>query len=409
VNASTNADAEYEALTTDAGRAILDQASAIAEPGPAEMARWRRLARAEVVAAACRIAQARRRAVGKFEGPVDRLWLDPVGVEQATAYPVAHHKAARFAGVNAAVVVDLCSGVGGDTLVMAKVVPAVIAVDRDHAMARRLAWNAARMGLDAQILPICGDASRPPFSPRSFLHIDPDRRPADAQRRDRAHRATDLDGYRPTMPELVRLIRESIGAGVKLGPASRFSTLADIIPNREVELISLRGECKEATIWSGALASCRARATVLPQGATWTDRDGDPRRSTAVSDRTRRFVLEPDPSLVRSGLLDGFAARHDLPRLVAGLDWLTADAPPDSPFLTAFEVEDAFPLDRKKLRRLVADRGLGPLEIKVRGLDLTPEALRRELRPGAGGTPATLLLVGGRDGVAARAILARRP
>ena len=46
------------------------------------------------------------------------------------------------------------------------------------------------------------------------------------------------------------------------------------VPGFEIELISLRGECKEATVWFGELASCRRRATRLPEGVTWTDRDG---------------------------------------------------------------------------------------------------------------------------------------
>jgi SAM-dependent methyltransferase len=404
---NANDDAEHEALTTDAGRSVLDQAAMVPEPGPSDVARWRRLARAEVVAGACRIAQARRKAAGKLPGPVDRMWLDPVGVEQATSGTVARHKAARFAEAGASVVADLCSGIGGDALALARVVPAVIAVDHDRAMARRLAWNAKTLGLNGNVRVVRGDAARPPVPPSSFMHIDPDRRPVEA--RDRSHRATGLDGYRPAVPELVRLLRSSAGAAVKLGPASRFLTLADLIPNREVELISLDGECKEAAIWSGSLARCRARATLLPQGATWTDRDADPRRRASVSDRTRRFVLEPDASLVRSGLLDGFAARLGLPRLMAGLDWLTADDAPGSPFLTAFEVEDEFPLDRKTLRAIVADRGLGALEIKVRGVDLVPETLRRELRPRTGGRPATWLIAGGgREGGGARAILAHR-
>ena len=65
----------------------------------------------------------------------------------------------------------------------------------------------------------------------------------------------------------------------------------------------------------------------------------------------------------------------------AGVDYLTSVARVDSPFLTAFEVLDVFPLDEKTLRRVVLERGLGPLEIKTRGLDVRPEALRARLRP----------------------------
>ena len=43
---------------------------------------------------------------------------------------------------------------------------------------------------------------------------------------------------------------------------------------------------------------------------------------------------------------------------------------------------------------MVAENDLGPLEIKLRGLDLTPEVLRKQLEP-RGSRPTTLLLAGG--------------
>ena len=49
----------------------------------------------------------------------------------------------------------------------------------------------------------------------------------------------------------------------------------------------------------------------------------------------------------------------------------------ESPFLAAFEVVESFPLDLKVLRREVASRGLGPLEIKTRGLDATFQSRTR--------------------------------
>jgi hypothetical protein len=117
------------------------------------------------------------------------------------------------------------------------------------------------------------------------------------------------------------------------------------------------------------------------------------------------WIFDPDPALLRSGLLDSFAASNGLARCAAGVDYLTAPLRLESPFLAAFEVLDVLPLDMKTLRRVVAERRLGPLEIKTRGLDLRPEAVRGRLRP-PGPNPATLLLMGGTG--QARAVLARR-
>ena len=105
-------------------------------------------------------------------------------------------------------------------------------------------------------------------------------------------------------------------------------------------------------------------------------------------------------------MLDGFAEAHGLARLADGIDLLTGPGLVDSPWLASFEVREVLPLDFKRLRRLVAELGLGPLEIKTRRLpSIQPDDLRRRLHP-QGSHPATLLLHGGPG--PARAIVARR-
>src|SRR4051794_29313052 len=88
----TDADAEAWVLTTEEGRSLLAEVADVAKPRPADLERWRRHAQPHHVAAALRVASTRARARGKFSR-ADRMWLDPLGLEQATAEPVARHKA----------------------------------------------------------------------------------------------------------------------------------------------------------------------------------------------------------------------------------------------------------------------------------------------------------------------------
>src|SRR5581483_9764307 len=90
-----DADAESLVLTTDAGLALLADVAQVVEPRPADLARWRKAHEGEEVSAAIRLAACRRRAAAKF-ARADRLWLEPTGLEQATAEAVARHKARRF-------------------------------------------------------------------------------------------------------------------------------------------------------------------------------------------------------------------------------------------------------------------------------------------------------------------------
>ena len=390
-------EAEYVALTTPAGLDLLAEVVATLRPSPADIARWRKSAPSEVVSAALRVAEGRRKGSGKFARAA-RMWLDPVGAEQATAEAVARHKARRFAAAGGPVV-DLCSGIGGDALALATS-SEVIAVDLDEGMGRRAAWNASIYGVGDRVAIRRGRAEEFPIPPGARVHVDPDRRARGPRK------ANAVRDYSPGLAGLLALASSSRGGAIKLGPASDYEAH---FGGRgfEIELISLGGECKEATAWFGDLArrEVRRRATSLPSGATWTDSDGGggPALPPGSVDG---FVFDPDPALTRSGLLDGFASAFGLRRIAGGVDLLTGPAPVASPFLAAFAVVEVFALDRKGLRREVAARGLGPLEIKTRGLDASPEALRAELRP-PGPVPATLILVAGRGGPR-RAILARR-
>jgi len=205
------------------------------------------------------------------------------------------------------------------------------------------------------------------------------------------------------------IVRSVPAGAIKLSPAADFARHFPG-PGFELELISLRGECKEATVWFGELASCRRRATRLPEGVTWTDRDaragsGDPRPAPAGGSSLLSWIYDPDPSLIRAGLLDGFARAHGLRRIADGVDYLTAADLIETPFLAAFAVRDVSSLDLKHMRRMIERHRVGTLEIKVRGVDVAPEALRARLKP-RGDEPATLLIVGGEG--PARAVLAQR-
>ena len=100
------------------------------------------------------------------------MWVEPTAVEQATAEPVARHKARRF---NCPLVVDLCAGIGGDALALAARSD-VLAVDSDQGMCRRLGYNAAVYEVAEHILAVRARAETFAIPAGAWLHLDPDRR-----------------------------------------------------------------------------------------------------------------------------------------------------------------------------------------------------------------------------------------
>jgi hypothetical protein len=266
-------------------------------------------------------------------------------------------------------------------------------------MCRRIRFNAAVHGVADKVLPIQAQAERFTIPSGAWVHLDPDRRASTLSPR----RAARLADYRPGPAFWSTLMRQAPAGAIKLSPASDF---ANHFAHHKVEfeLISLRGECKEATIWFGDLATCRRRATRLPENVTWTDHD-NPTSAQAPIGPPATFIYDPDPSLVRAELIDSFACAHKLVRLAGGVDYLTADHLVKSPFLAAFEVREISSLDPKALKRMIAKHEIGTLEIKVRGVDVTPEALRAKLKP-RGTQSATLLVSDGNEAV--MAVLAQR-
>lgn len=338
--------------------------------------------------AAITLQELRRKATVKF-AKSDELWLDRVGLEQCTSALVAEHKARRFAGL----VWDFCSGMGSDASALARAGCDVITVDSDPACALRTLWNAAVLSPNRAPLALCarvedlGDRS-------GLLHVDPDRRVSQATR------AVRIEDYVPHLDQLQRWTQEFTGGAIKLSPAANFGGKFSAV---EIELISVHGECKEATVWFGSLAGEKSwRATALPSGETLA---GDPMEAVADITPLGQYLYDPDPAIVRAGLVDLLAERLGLTRLDAAEEYLTGDRLVASAFVRAFEVQAELANNPKEVRAYYRTSNVGQLEIKCRHIPIEVDRLRKQLSL-AGDQPGVLIFA--RVSGKARAVVARR-
>jgi hypothetical protein len=265
-------------------------------------------------------------------------------------------------------------------------------------MVRRAAWNVRAAGAEARWLGVQGDAGRIGWPSGALIQIDPDRRPSRADRPVR-----DLARYSPGVEVLRSLPGGSAGGAIKLGPASDFASLATTIVGSEVEVVSLRGECKEATLWYGGLAGpMRRRATVLPWGVSVSGNPEEAMEPSRERAEVGAIVFEPDAAILRAGLTANVARKMGVGRLDSCGEWLVGWSKTnhwDSHLVTPFRVEQVLPLDLRRIRHAVRDTGLSISEIKTRGVgpEWRPERLRRDVRgEGQGDGGATLLILGGR-------------
>ncbi len=96
----------------------------------------------------------------------------------------------------------------------------------------------------------------------------------------------------------------------------------------------------------------------------------------------RGYLYEPDPAIIRAGLLSELAQHLELTmyRLDETIAYLTADTLVKSALARAWIIDDWMPFNLKKLRAYLRERGVGRVTVKKRGSPLSPEELIAKLK-----------------------------
>jgi hypothetical protein len=311
----------------------------------------------------------RRRAESKVDA-TGWLFTDDA-LQQATASPVARHRAQRFAG---RVAHDVTCSVGADLAELSRVAERCVGSDLDPV---RLAMARHNCGPSQALLR--ADALRP-VSRATAVTADPARRDSTGRR---TWRPAD---FVPPLDELAD-VYAGVDLAVKCAPGIDFAVApwAD-----EVELVSLDGQVREACLWTRGLATpgVTRRATVLRHDRPeWTITDAEPDDCPVRA--PGEWLIDPDGAVVRAGLVRHYAARHGLGQLDERIAYLTGDTPP--PGVRAFRVVEHGHYSEKSLRATLRKHDVGRLEILVRGLDVDPNTLRRRLKL-SGTQEATVVL-----------------
>ena len=348
----------------------------------------------EVAATVLTQARLRTRAVAKFGGFAARMLFTEDGLQQATRLGIAARHAERYRSAGLARIADLGCGVGGDAMAFAGLGLAVRAVERDPVTAAIAAYNLAPF---PEATVEVGDAEGADLAGIDGVWLDP-------ARRDGATRLRDPADWSPSLGFAFGLA-ERLPTGVKLGPGIDRALIPDGV---QAQWVSDAGEVVELAVWSGPLARPgvgRAALVVGPDGAHELIARAD--TEDVPAGELGEYLVEPDGAVIRARLIGDLARSLGARMLHRTIAYLSCDAAPATPFGAAFRVVDVLPLDAKAVRRALAARGVGVLEIKKRGVDVDPEAFRRQVLPRAAGT-ATATLILTRLGERRRAILAER-
>lgn len=322
---------------------------------------WARTRFGDRAAALVETTVLRRKAEAKLTSAGGWLFTEEA-LQQATAEPVAVHRARRLAGRR---VHDATCSVGTELAALRTSAEYVVGSDVDPV---RLAMARHNLDQGGASVPLCRADALRPVSRDTVVVLDPARRSG-------GRRRFDPRDYTPPLDAVLQVYGERDHV-VKCAPGIDFEAVSRLGFTGEIALTSLAGSVREACLWSSGLSApgVTRRATMLDTGEEVTDAEPG---ECAVGP-AGRWIVDPDGAVVRAGLVRHYAARHGLWQLDPAIAYLSGDRLPTG--VRGFEVLETLGYRERRLRQALSNHDVGAVEILVRGVDVDPDALRARLR-----------------------------
>jgi SAM-dependent methyltransferase len=320
----------------------------------------------EEAAALLETAQLRQKAIAKFGEVAHRLFFTADAVEQASDPLIRRYRAQHAQGR----VLDVCCSIGSDSVAFAEAHHEVLGLDIDPLRIAIAEHNAQVLGVADRAHFRLHDVLTGVPSDYDTLFFDP------ARRADDGKRVFHVEQYQPPL-SLIKSWREG-RLIAKLSPGVDLLELADY--NGVVEFISVRGDLKEAVLhqnsaWQGHTATLINGDTIQH----WSKTTPNEAIDITVAP-PHGWLFEPDPSILRAGLVRDLAQTHNLTFLDETIAYVCGDTHLTSAWLRAWQIDDWMPFNVKKLRAYLRERHVGQITVKKRGSPLTPEELIAQLK-----------------------------
>lgn len=298
--------------------------------------------------AALELARARVKLPGWF--------ADSESAQQLTHPLVAAERARFFAASGITRVRDVTCSIGGEASASLAAGLGYIGSDIDAARVLMATLNAPGGRL------LRADALRPAtrYTPGEVILADPARRRGGTRITDPAQLLPPPSAIMDTYP--------GAAMAIKCAPGIDYTGWPGL-----VRVVSVAGGVKETGLYSPHFGHDRQAVVLDARGRA------DLIDSTAP-DEVRvapagRFIINPDGAVVRAGLVAHYAVREGLWMLDERIAFLTGDRVPSG--ASGFEILEQVSL--KRLRKTLELHDAGALEILVRGVDVDPDRLRKQL------------------------------
>jgi len=316
----------------------------------------------DLAKAALETALLRQKAAGKF-ARADRMYFTREALEQSSGEIVSTYRAKRFAGFGR--VGDFCCGIGGDLIGLSAVVN-VVAVDADPLRLAMAEENLRPYGRHERASFVAGDVLTLPLPELGAAFFDPDRRAG-------GRRHLRIRDYAPPLDAVRARLSAGFALGVKVAPGVPWDELRAYAA--EAEFTSVDGELKECVLWFGPLKTAGRRATILPLGDSLSaDQPADP----AEPGPPLAYLYDPDPAVVRSGLVADLGRQLAARPVDPEIAYLTSDRYTPTPFARCYRIEAAMPFHARELGERLRSMKVGPVTITKRGSAVDVDELRRK-------------------------------
>jgi len=307
-------------------------------------------------------ARLRQKAAARFGAAAQRMFFTAEALEQASHPLIVQHGRV----VHSAEVWDLCCGIGTDSIGFAAQGKRVCGVDIDPVRVAMARLNAEALGV--QVSFHVGDAADV-RAVEGAIFFDPARRSA-------GRRLTHVEAYEPPLSTMKRWQASEIL--VKLSPGV---DLAEVEPyGGRLDFISVEGELKEAVLHPDPTQPQR-REAVLVTTAGAVRCVPSPLLPERELCPPLSFLIEPDPAIIRAGLVRDVAHQVDAYQMDKQIAYLTSDHPVDHPGLRSWRIQAWMPFHLKRLRAYLRAHHIGQVTVKKRAAPITPEALIAQLKP----------------------------
>ncbi len=323
----------------------------------------------------------RRKAVTKFPvwAGTDILYTERA-LEQSSGRVAATHKRQWLKGR----VIDLSGGLGSDIIHCADQITHMVYCDIDPEMCELFHHNSGVLGIaHAEIH--CGDGieilSSFPDNHFDIVYVDPDRRVGKGRSVSLKDASPDITAH------LTMMLAKAKTLLVKASPALDPTEAARQLPGlAEYRVVSVDGEVKEVLLFVGrSLVEQPARVATVIRGDSISEFRALNEKAGVWTGDQPAFFCEPDPAVIRAGLVSDVASQFGLMHAHYGSVYLVGSEPQETFPGRSYRIDTILPANFRTVKDWCKQMAITKANIARREFPEHPDAIRKSLKLKDGG------------------------